>query len=398
MTDDRRETLRARVHDFLENPKGMGAMCVQAVIFALIISAVALAAVEELYGETAAEYARVIDPMNKLILIVFTADYLIRVATAPRTLRYVRQPLNMVDLVSILPSYIEIILHLSLDYTTMGLRGLRVIRFLRFARVLRGLRILNFVKRFRGVFQYEGTILQVITPMIIIGVAFKGAIWLLESRNLWFSNPNLGDLFTIIGFALGIILSQKIGVSYDKYVRVEEATVRIYGSLQTLRLVVNGFRPGAGTRVCREWVEGFLTILEDTDSDNYSLQSFNDRLYETIAECERIVPDQFWTLHAQLCSDASFCLNKKVRLTPKAYDTLLHQATVVYFALIAVFIPGFMGMISVIVATYILYGMYHLTQDLDTIVGGEYNLISIDLSELKHYAAACRLEERTEPP
>lgn len=87
-------------------------------------------------------------------------------------------------------------------------------------------------------------------------------------------------------------------------------------------------------------------------------------------------------LCGEITKDASFCLSKKTRITPKAYDTLLHQATMLYLLLIAIFIPGITGMISVIVATYILYGMYQLTQDLDSILGGEHNLINVDMSEL----------------
>jgi len=42
-------------------------------------------------------------------------------------------------------------------------------------------------------------------------------------------------------------------------------------------------------------------------------------------------------------------------------------------------------MLSVLLATYMLYGMYNLTQDFDTIIGGEYDLINIDTSELEEY-------------
>jgi hypothetical protein len=383
-------TDRQAVHDFFENPKGAAAVGFQALIMVLILLSVSLALVEFFFEEVFAKYAQIIVPLDHVILAVFTVEYLLRVLSAPRKVWYVTRPLNIVDFLAIFPSYLEIILRLSVDYSVMGLRGLRILRFLRFSRLIRGLRLLKFFKMFRRVFQYEGTILQAITPMLLLGIVLKGIIWVLESQGLWISTSSLGDLFTIIGFALGIILSQKIGVTYDKFTQVQDASVRIYGGLQTLRLVINGFKPGEGTRVCGEWAGAFLKILEDPEADNYSLHKYNESLYRPIAECERIVPDQFWSLHVQLCSDASYCLSKKLRLTPKAYDLLLHQATVIYLVLIAMFIPGGTGMISVLMATYILYGMYHLTQDLDSIVGGEYNLINIDLSELKYFAQECR--------
>jgi len=89
-------------------------------------------------------------------------------------------------------------------------------------------------------------------------------------------------------------------------------------------------------------------------------------------------------LHGEISRDAAFCLSKKVRITPKAYDNLLQQSTVLYLTLIAVFIPGITGMISTVVATYILYGMYNITQDLDSIFGGEFSLMNIDMTELEY--------------
>ena len=56
-----------------------------------------------------------------------------------------------------------------------------------------------------------------------------------------------------------------------------------------------------------------------------------------------------------------------------------------YLALAVVFIPGMAGMLSTLVATYTLYGMYYLTQDFDSIFGGEFDLININVSELEEY-------------
>jgi hypothetical protein len=53
--------------------------------------------------------------------------------------------------------------------------------------------------------------------------------------------------------------------------------------------------------------------------------------------------------------------------------------------LISFFIPGFAGMISVVIASYILYGMYNLTQDLDSIMGGDFNLMNVDVHEFKKF-------------
>ena len=128
-----------------------------------------------------------------------------------------------------------------------------------------------------------------------------------------------------------------------------------------------------------------MNLLEDPHADNYAINQANDELYSAIQQLES-QPSEMAGQYLDICRDVAYALSKKARLTPKAYDVLLHQATVLYLILIAVFITGFAGLISVLVATYILYGMYNLTQDIDSIFGGEFNLISLDISELKHLA------------
>lgn len=66
----------------------------------------------------------------------------------------------------------------------------------------------------------------------------------------------------------------------------------------------------------------------------------------------------------------------------------MQQATVLYLFLLALFIPGWSGLVSVAVATYVLYGMYNVTQDLDSILGGEYRLIRINMTDIEIFATA----------
>src|SRR3989344_4690277 len=117
------------------------------------------------------------------------------------------KPMNLVDFFAVFPNYLELILHIALDT-----RELRVLRLLRLTRVLRAFKLFHFAGAFKKVFSYQNTILQSITPVIAIFAALKGGVWALEHYNLWIRNPELSELFTIIGFSLGIILSQKIGV------------------------------------------------------------------------------------------------------------------------------------------------------------------------------------------
>lgn len=373
--------LSSQIHNFFEQPKGFLAYLVQFLIFIFIITSVVNVYIEFFNPEFFSRYENLFHLSNWIILLAFTIEYVLRVSTAPKKLAFVKKPLNVVDFLAIAPNYLELLLPMVVE--TTELRVLRLIRLLRFMRVLRVLRLFRYGSFLKRIFQYQNTIFEAITPILIIFIAVKGFIWLLETYHFWIPNADLGELFAIIGFALGIILSQKIGVSYDKFIRVEEALIRLYGNLRSLTLILNAKKRGFGTQVTKRWVEVFLTLLKDAKADNYQIHGANESLYEAITKFEPI-PADLTNMQTAVYQDAAFCLSKKVRLTPKAYDTLLHQATILYLALIAVFIPGLTGVISVFAATYILYGMYNLTQDLDSIAGGEFNLISIDISELEY--------------
>ena len=162
-------------------------------------------------------------------------------------------------------------------------------------------------------------------------------------------------------------------MTYDKFLRIEESVVNLYGTLKSLTLVLDKVKPQLGTIACRKWAKVFLNLIEDPHAQNRRIDGANDELYQAMSQAEP-APAEMAILHGEICREAMFCLSKKVRLTPKAYDTLLHQATMLYFALIVAFLPGLTGMVSVVVAAYILYGMYNLTEDLDSIIGGDFDL------------------------
>lgn len=373
--------MRENIYNFFEHPKGFLAIFVQIIIFLLIILSAVMVAIEFLYPPLFHQYENLYHSTNTFILSFFTIEYLLRVATAPQKLKYIRKPLNVIDFFAIAPNYIELLLPIFVD--TTELRVVRVIRLLRFARAFRLLRLFRFAKVFQKVLKYQGTILERITPTIVFFGVLKGLIWFLEAERLWIPDTNLGQLFAIIGFAIGIILSQKIGVSYDKFLQVGAATFRLYASLKTLTFILDKSKPNLGTSTIRKWTKAFIRIFKDLKANNFEMDSEHEKLYKAVSRVEP-TPAHVTQFYLNVYQDANFCLSKKIRPTPRVYDTLLQRSALFYFLLIAIFVPGLTGMISVLVATYMLYGMYYLTQELDNITVGEFNLINVNTEELEH--------------
>lgn len=383
------------VHNFFEKPETVFAKAVHTLIFLCIIVSIVSIGIEFAYPNVFKKYADALQISEYIILGIFTIEYILRLASAPNKKRYALKPMSIVDLLAIAPSYIELLLPIFGGASL--LRGVRVLRLLRLSRVLRAFKLFRFNSLFKKLFRYEGTILQTITPMICVFVVGKAIIWALEVHGFWLQDPSLGELFAIIGFALGIILSQKIGVTYSKFVEVEETVMRITATLRSVILILNKVEARLGTNACLRWSKEFYELITDPVANNAKIYPYNDELYEAISRAEDS-PAEMAVMHSQICNDAAFCLGKKVRVTPKAYDTLLHQVTMLYFAMIIIFIPGFTGLVSVVLATYTLYGMYNLTEDLDSIIGGEFDLIDIDMSELENFVTQTPNNTSTSSP
>jgi hypothetical protein len=378
-------TNAALIHNFFERPRGAWARSVQGIIFAFIFLSVALVALETFLPDLYYANLATFEIINAIILAAFTVEFIFRLFSAKHALKFATRPINIVDFLAVFPNYIELLLPLALNTTSA--RVIRLLRPLRLLRVLRAFKIFRYKDALSATFHYQGSILQAITPVIFLFAAIKGGVWALEDGGRWLSDPNLGVLFTIIGFALGIVLSQKIATTHAKYLQVEEASARLYSSLQTLSTMLNNgkVRFGYGTRRCAQWTREYLKVLEKPDADNASLTKENQRLFSDIIAVKN-VHEYAIEVFQNIQEDANFTLGKKVRVTPKAYDNLLHQATLLYLALLVAFIPGLSGMLSIVVTTYILYGMYYLTQDLDSIFSGDYTLTRVDLTELRDFA------------
>jgi ion transport protein len=380
MKDKKESNLKDKIYEFLEHPKGFWANVTQAFIMLLILLSVALVWIEIFNRPFFVKYTTDIQVTNAFILFIFTVEYFLRLFSAPKKLKFILKPLSVVDFFAIFPNYLEFVLPFFIE--TTELRVFRLLRLLRLSRSLRLLMIIRYKSAFKKVMRYKGTILEAITPVLILLCALKLIIWILEVRGLWVRDTNLNELFGIIGFALGIILAEKIEMTHTKFLQVENAAVDLYATLTTFMHLIDRIHPGNGKIVVKEWTQKFLKLLHDPNADNTLINLSNEKLYKEVAKIEPKAADVH-NYYLKLLEDSFFCLSKKEHLTPRAYDTLLHQATLLYLVLIAVFIPGITGLISVFVAGYVLYGMYYLTQDMDTIIGGEFNLINIRTTQLE---------------
>lgn len=127
---------RERLHEIIfeaETPTGkafdvslMGAILLS--VFAVILDSV---------SSIRTEHGALLRILEWAFTVLFTAEYALRIYCAPRPTRYIRSFFGLVDLISILPTY--------LSFFIVGSQSLLVIRALRLLRVFRVLKLAHYL-------------------------------------------------------------------------------------------------------------------------------------------------------------------------------------------------------------------------------------------------------------
>eukprot|EP00095_Tigriopus_kingsejongensis_P007020 maker-scaffold232_size243569-snap-gene-1.25 protein:Tk07020 transcript:maker-scaffold232_size243569-snap-gene-1.25-mRNA-1 annotation:"potassium voltage-gated channel protein shab-like isoform x5" len=133
----------------------------------------------------------ILDYIDTFVIVFFTLEYLIRFVCAPRKWRFFKNPMNLVDLFSIIPFYVSMFLHTLEDVMIIGKAG----KIVRLIRVMRILRIFKLVRHFAGLQSLFLTLRQAYKElgllMLLVAVAiltFSSLVYFAEKEaatNSW---------------------------------------------------------------------------------------------------------------------------------------------------------------------------------------------------------------------
>lgn len=179
--------MKRRIYEALTNPApGDRVGRIVSLALLLLIGANVIASILETEADLAKSAAGFFDSFERLSVAVFTAEYVLRLATCtvdPRfagrfrgRMRMAVSPMALVDLVSIAPFYIELFLPGTVD-----LRFLRVLRLLRIFRLLRASRIAEAFGTVIRVLQGKRVELAVSLAVVVVAMLVAaGAIYVVE--------------------------------------------------------------------------------------------------------------------------------------------------------------------------------------------------------------------------
>jgi voltage-gated potassium channel len=130
--------LRTRLHDIIFQHDSPAERAFDGVVIAAILLSVLVVMLDSV-ASIAAAYGRYLYAAEWFFTILFTIEYLLRLWTSPRRLAYARSFYGVVDLLSVLPTWLSILFPPG--------RFLVALRVLRVLRVFRILRLAEYVEQ-----------------------------------------------------------------------------------------------------------------------------------------------------------------------------------------------------------------------------------------------------------
>jgi voltage-gated potassium channel len=160
-------------------------------IIAIILSVIAV--MLDSVAEVNSKYGNVLYIIEWLFTLAFTVEYLARIASLQQPTRYMRSFYGVVDLISILPTYISLFLP--------GSQYLMVIRVLRLLRIFRILKLAQFIneaevllKAMRASLRKISVFLFVVLTLVLI---FGSLLYLIEGDENGFTSIGISCYWAI---------------------------------------------------------------------------------------------------------------------------------------------------------------------------------------------------------
>jgi voltage-gated potassium channel len=185
--------LRKRLHDIIFQHDDAGERAFDMVLIAAIVLSVAVVMLDSVES-ISARYGDVLYAAEWFFTVLFTIEYLLRLWTSPRPLAYARSFYGVIDLLSVLPTWLSILFP--------GGRFLVVLRALRVLRVFRILRLAEYVEQgavlSAALRESRYKIIVFVTAVLTITVIMGSLMYLIEGPAAGFTSIPKGAYWAIV--------------------------------------------------------------------------------------------------------------------------------------------------------------------------------------------------------
>lgn len=278
--------------------------------------------------------------LNLFILYFFTLDLLLQLISAKKISRYLLSVNGLIDVLAVIPTWLGILFGLGVNSSAF-----RILRLLRIGKLLSNLPANSFLSGFRG---------KLI--MLTVGiVGIKLVIITFESHPSWPEFENITVILGLVTFSLAMLLGTKLGVLNTRMYSIEDAICRCVGALKIFWESDQNQRDSL-----KQWATSFYETIKNPTKEKISImREANNILYGSL------VISQNGPNLANFTRDVAFILHRSTAVSPKSYENLLRDITVIFTMVIIFVIPGLTGLASVLVLSYVFFGMFYLVDDID---------------------------------
>lgn len=181
--DDEQKTRKERIYDVIFGYDTKAGKTFDLVLILMITASVS-AVMFDSYGWTDESLNRTVFLLEWLFTLVFTAEYVLRIYSSPEPRRYVLSFYGLIDLLSILPTY--------LAYFIGGANFLVVIRILRVLRIFRVLKLFRYIgeanQLFSALVNARRKIFVFMFTVINLVIVFGTLMFIIEGPDNGFTN------------------------------------------------------------------------------------------------------------------------------------------------------------------------------------------------------------------
>ncbi len=357
--------LRVWLDQALFDPETPGQVAVFIGILSLIVVSIVQLSVGVQYPEIPTRYPQAFRALEWAITAAFTIEIAARILVRPAPRGYLFTGSALIDFLAVLPTWLGLFLPLY------GLE-LAWLRSLRMIHLLRTVKLVHYANRITS---RSLSLLARIAPYMAMAFAAKAVLLYLEGLGFWPKIPGLDTVVSVVGFAIGILLSTKLATVQNRMYTFEERIAHLLGAIDAAR--AHSPQP--------EVLDRWLFQVYETIRSGEGREPFDRINDELIATHEGRIPGPIW-LNLHQC--ARFLLHRMWTTTPEAYDQVLKNVTIIYIAAVILTIPGLTGLLASFLVVYVLGGLFIVIDSMDLPYdSSEEALINSDLSSMEAYLA-----------
>ncbi len=185
--------LRRKIHTIIFEADTTAGKAFDLILLAAILLSVVLVMLESV-GSLNARYGYWFRLLEWVLTVLFTIEYALRIYSVGQPWHYIRSYYGIIDLISILPSYLSLFVS--------GMHMLLVVRALRLLRIFRILKLVYFLREAqllaRALYASRGKIAVFLFFVVLLVIIIGSVMYLVEGQ----SNPGFSNIPVSIYWAI----------------------------------------------------------------------------------------------------------------------------------------------------------------------------------------------------